>query len=117
MLLRDDDWIKVWDYKAGQRLDETELEDYETQLYIYATLYREPNDGDLPDRSVIYFLGEETRNEAQFVIDFEGSETRDRYRLPGRVSSFLRGGYEALFINMACDRTLCLINRSCNFTN
>lgn len=72
VLLRDDESVEIWDYKAGQRPDESELEDYETQLYTYATLYRERNNGELPDRGVIYFLGEETRDEAQFVIDFEG---------------------------------------------
>lgn len=72
VLLRDDDRVEIWDYKAGQRPDESELDDYQTQLYTYASLYRERNGGDLPDRGVIYFLGEDTREEAQFVIEFEG---------------------------------------------
>lgn len=77
VLLRDDDRIEIWDYKAGQRPDEAELSDYETQLITYAVLYRERNDGQLPDRGVIYFLGEEDRADAQFVIDFEDVDIDD----------------------------------------
>lgn len=71
VLLRDGDRIEIWDYKAGRRPSVSELEDYETQLYTYAALYREHNNGELPDGGVIYFLGEETRDKAQFLIDFE----------------------------------------------
>ena len=40
-------------------------------------LYHERNDGQLPDRGVIYFLGEEDRADAQFVIDFEDVDIDD----------------------------------------
>lgn len=77
VLLRDDDRIEIWDYKAGQRPTASELEDYETQLYTYANLYHDRNDGRLPDRGVIYFLGEDDRDEAQFVIEFTESDIDD----------------------------------------
>lgn len=80
VLTSDDDGNEIWDYKAGQRPESgTELEDYRAQLYTYAELYRYREE-EYPDRGVIYFLGEESRDEAMFEIEFaegavEGSIT------------------------------------------
>lgn len=71
---------EIWDYKAGQRPDAgRELEDYWAQLHTYAELYRY-RQGEYPARGVIYFLGEESRDDAIFEIEFadgavEGSIT------------------------------------------
>lgn len=62
---------EIWDYKAGQRpAGGGELEDYGTQLYTYAELYRYQQ-GEYPDRGVIYFLGEESRDEAMLEVEFQ----------------------------------------------
>lgn len=67
----DGDGHEIWDYKAGQRPESgTELDDYRAQLYTYAELYRYRN-GEFPDRGVIYFLGEQSRDEGMFEIQFE----------------------------------------------
>ncbi|MFA9427113.1 ATP-dependent DNA helicase [Natronorubrum sp. A-ect3] len=61
---------EIWDYKAGQRPNnEQELDDYRAQLYTYAELYRYQQ-SEYPDRGVIYFLGEESRDEAMLEIQF-----------------------------------------------
>jgi superfamily I DNA/RNA helicase len=71
VLTSDDDGNEIWDYKAGQRPESGgELGDYRAQLYTYAELYRY-RAGEYPDRGVIYFLGEESRDEAMFEIEFE----------------------------------------------
>lgn len=70
VLTSDDDGDEIWDYKAGQRPESGhELEDYQAQLYTYAELYRYQN-GRYPDRGVIYFLGEDERDEAMFEVNF-----------------------------------------------
>jgi len=70
----DIDGYEIWDYKAGQRPDGTrELDDYQAQLNTYAELYRYQQ-GEYPERGVIYFLGEKERDEAIFELTFqEGS--------------------------------------------
>ncbi|WP_284008164.1 ATP-dependent DNA helicase [Haloarcula pelagica] len=74
VLMGDDDGDEIWDYKAGQRPDGgAELTDYQAQLYTYAELYRYQN-GEYPDRGVIYFLGEGDRDEAMFEVDFSGDD-------------------------------------------
>jgi hypothetical protein len=77
VLLGDSDGREIWDYKAGQRpTSGHELEDYRAQLYTYAELYRY-NEGTYPDRGVIYFLGEEDREDAQFELTFNDDEVQD----------------------------------------
>lgn len=67
----DSEGREIWDYKAGQRPESgTEFEDYRAQLYTYAEVYRYRNN-EYPDRGVIYFLGEQSRDEAMFEIQFE----------------------------------------------
>ncbi|WP_158056019.1 ATP-dependent DNA helicase [Halorussus halophilus] len=67
----DIDGYEIWDYKAGQRPDGgRELDDYQAQLNTYAELYRYQQ-GEYPDRGVIYFLGEESRDDAVFQLEFE----------------------------------------------
>ncbi|WP_226013597.1 ATP-dependent helicase [Halomicrobium salinisoli] len=74
VLTSDDDGDEIWDYKAGQRPDgNDDLEDYEAQLYTYAELYRYQND-EYPDRGVIYFLGEDQRDDAVFEVDFRDED-------------------------------------------
>lgn len=70
----DVDRYEIWDYKAGQRPDGTrELDDYQAQLNTYAELYRYQQ-GEYPERGVIYFVGEEKRDDAIFELTFqEGS--------------------------------------------
>lgn len=70
----DIDGYEIWDYKAGQRPDgRRELNDYQAQLNTYAELYRYQQ-GEYPERGVIYFLGEDDRNDAVFELKFqEGS--------------------------------------------
>lgn len=70
----DIDGYEIWDYKAGQRPDgDRELNDYQAQLNTYAELYRYQQ-GEYPERGVIYFLGEENREDAVFELSFrEGS--------------------------------------------
>ncbi len=70
----DVDGYEIWDYKAGQRPDGTrELDDYQAQLNTYAELYRYQQ-GEYPERGVIYFLGEEKQDDAIFELTFqEGS--------------------------------------------
>lgn len=71
VLAGEQDGAEIWDYKAGQRPDGGhELEDYRTQLYTYAELYRARN-GAYPEGGVLYFLGEESREEAMFELSFE----------------------------------------------
>ncbi|WP_267644013.1 ATP-dependent DNA helicase [Haloarchaeobius amylolyticus] len=68
---------EVWDYKAGKRPDEgDELADYRAQLYTYAELYRY-NEESCPDRGVIYFLGEEDRDDARFELAFDDEKIHD----------------------------------------
>lgn len=72
VLVGDDDnnRYEIWDYKAGQRPSGgRELNDYRAQLNTYAELYRYQQ-GEYPDRGVIYFLGEESRNDAIFELEF-----------------------------------------------
>lgn len=62
---------EIWDYKAGQRPSAgSELEDYRAQLNTYAELYRYQQ-GHYPDGGVIYFLGEENRDDAILRMTFE----------------------------------------------
>ena len=70
----DIDGYEIWDYKAGQRPDgDRELNDYQAQLNTYAELYRYQQ-GEYPERGVIYFLGEESQEDAIFELRFqEGS--------------------------------------------
>ena len=70
VLAGDGDAHEIWDYKAGQRPTGDELEDYRAQLFTYAELYRYRS-GEYPERGVIYFLGEESRDSAIFEIKFE----------------------------------------------
>lgn len=71
VLVSDEHGHEIWDYKAGQRPDSSsELEDYRAQLNTYAELYRY-NNGTYPDRGVVYFLGEEDRDTAQFEVSFD----------------------------------------------
>jgi len=70
VLTGDSNGAEIWDYKAGQRpTGGSELTDYEAQLFTYAELYR-ARTGEYPERGVIYFLGEESREDAMFEIDF-----------------------------------------------
>lgn len=67
----DGDGYEIWDYKAGQSPDsDRELDDYQAQLHTYAELYRYQQ-GEYPDRGVIYFLGEQPRDDAVFEIQFK----------------------------------------------
>lgn len=62
---------EIWDYKAGQRPEHgDELDDYRAQLNTYAELYHYQQ-GEYPDSGVIYFLGEEDREDALFRLTFE----------------------------------------------
>jgi superfamily I DNA/RNA helicase len=77
VLAGDGDGDEIWDYKAGQRPDSrSELEDYRAQLYTYAELYRYQN-RTYPQKGVIYFLGEETRDEAMFEVEFDEETVED----------------------------------------
>jgi len=70
----DGEGYEIWDYKAGQRPEaDAELGDYRAQLHTYAELYRY-RQGEYSDRGVIYFTGEETRDEAVFELEFEDGE-------------------------------------------
>jgi superfamily I DNA/RNA helicase len=75
VLAGDETGDEVWDYKAGQRPEGAELEDYRAQLYTYAELYRYRTGG-YPDRGVIYFLGEESREEAMFEVGFKDTDVQ-----------------------------------------
>ena len=67
------DGYEIWDYKAGQRPDGSrELSDYQAQLNTYAELYRYQQ-GNYPKRGVIYFLGEDDRDDAVFELSFQES--------------------------------------------
>jgi len=77
VLAGDGNGDEIWDYKAGQRPDgRSELEDYHAQLYTYAELYRYRN-GTYPEKGVIYFLGEEIRDEAMFEVEFDEETVED----------------------------------------
>jgi hypothetical protein len=77
VLVSDEHGREIWDYKAGQRPEAgRELDDYRTQLYTYAELYRY-KEGQYPDRGVVYFLREEDRADAQFEITFDEDEVYD----------------------------------------
>jgi superfamily I DNA/RNA helicase len=77
VLLTDDDGREIWDYKAGQRPEGgREMDDYREQLNTYAELYRYGR-GTYPDRGVIYFLGEEDREEARFELTFDDTSVKD----------------------------------------
>ncbi|WP_302079980.1 UrvD/REP family ATP-dependent DNA helicase [Salinibaculum rarum] len=77
VLVSDEHGREIWDYKAGQRPEGgRELDDYRTQLHTYAELYRY-NEGTYPDRGVIYFLGEDNKEDAQFEVTFEDREVED----------------------------------------
>lgn len=77
VLIGDDDGREIWDYKAGQRPDsERELDDYRAQLNTYAELYAYHR-GEYPDRGVIYFLGEDDREEALFELSFTPGGVKD----------------------------------------
>lgn len=72
-----DEAAEIWDYKAGQRPDgDRELNDYRAQLNTYAELYRYQS-GEYPGRGVIYFLGEENREDAMFDIEFSEDTVED----------------------------------------
>jgi DNA helicase-2/ATP-dependent DNA helicase PcrA len=77
VLAGDESGREIWDYKAGRRPpDGDELDDYRSQLYTYAELYRY-NQGNYPDRGVLYFLGEDDPTDARFELTFEDEGVRD----------------------------------------
>lgn len=80
VLVGDDEGREIWDYKAGSRPDSgRELDDYRAQLNTYAELYAYHR-GEYPDRGVIYFLGEEKRDDALFELSFVPGEVEDSLR-------------------------------------
>lgn len=77
VLVSDNHGREIWDYKAGSRPEAgRELDDYRAQLRTYAELYRYRR-GSYPDRGVIYFLGEDDREDALFELFFEAGEVED----------------------------------------
>ncbi|KAB1184764.1 MULTISPECIES: ATP-dependent DNA helicase [Haloferax] len=77
VLLGDEDGREIWDYKAGSRPDsDKELDDYRAQLNTYAELYAYQR-GEYPDRGVIYFVGEDSRDDAMFELSFSTGEVED----------------------------------------
>jgi len=72
------DDIEIWDYKASKKPPESDqkFSNYASQLKTYAQLYREKN-GSYPDRGVIYFMGEETPDDAKFIIDIDPDEVQE----------------------------------------
>ena len=66
---------EIWDYKASQVPDEGshDMQNYQFQMQVYAGLFELKN-GELPDRAVLYFLGEENPEEAMVEIPFTREE-------------------------------------------
>ncbi|WP_440764419.1 ATP-dependent DNA helicase [Natronorubrum sp. DTA7] len=77
VLIGDDEGYEIWDYKAGKRPEGGhEVDDYRAQLNTYAELYAY-HQGEYPDRGVIYFLGEDQREEAMFELTFAPTAVED----------------------------------------
>ena len=63
---------EIWDYKASKVPDggSIDLENYRYQMQVYAGMYENKN-GVLPERAVLYFLGEANPEEARYEIPFD----------------------------------------------
>jgi superfamily I DNA/RNA helicase/RecB family exonuclease len=69
---------EIWDYKAGKRpsMDGPDMQNYRFQMQVYARLFEVKN-GTLPDRAILYFLGEADADAATVEVPFDPASIDD----------------------------------------
>ncbi|MFB6200183.1 MAG: UvrD-helicase domain-containing protein, partial [Candidatus Nanohaloarchaea archaeon] len=75
------DW-EIWDYKATSIPEDhkADLDNYIYQMRVYAGLFKQKN-GKLPSRAVLYFMGEDDPDRAEYKIDFDRKSIKDAMRI------------------------------------